>query len=119
MPGVLMSTSTWSEVRSLCEEKDDLKSKAVWLWLQPVKGVIPLNDAGFPIGRPLRWVARELEKLGYRNGKGGVIHPYQLQQEIIFPHVADLFIQRSHGAVLEALKEGCRQKVTYLREDQE
>lgn len=111
------NNSTWYEVRQSCEGKDDLTSVAVWLWLQPVKGDIPLNGAGFPVGRPLRWVARELERRGYRNGKGKPYHPYQLQQEIIFDGITSILVARSAPVVRDALIEGCRQKVSYSRDE--
>lgn len=112
-----MSRDTWQEVRQACEGKSDLNSVAVWLWLQPVHGEIPRNGAGFPLGRPLRWVARELERRGYRNSKGQSYHPWQLQQEVIFEAITDILVERSRPLVRDALIEGCRQKVGYLRDE--
>lgn len=111
-----MSKKLWIEVLETVREKQDIKAVAIKLWLQPVKGEIPLNGAGFPLGRPLRWVARELERLGYKNGKGQPYHPYQLQQEIIFDGLTDILVERSREIVRDALIEGCKQKVTYHRE---
>lgn len=103
----------WTDIRESLADGTQPDEVAVYLWLTPRKGSIPLNDVGYPVGQPLRWVAKELEKRGFKNGKGRPYHPYQVQQELIFDGLTEIILGRSRCAVRESLEESCRQKSRY------
>ena len=84
----------WFLVREAANQPD-AKLQALYYWLTPVDGVIITNEAGYPLGVPLRPVAKKLAELGYCNGKGREFHPYQLQEMIDegFPDAAKVVLQ--------------------------
>lgn len=121
----------WDQVREVAAQKYEAKSQAVHLWLTPVDGQIPLNEAGFPVGIALRPVSDKLAELGFCNGKGQKFHPYQLQemifeelsrlmagqlrlrcsQPMLFPELEETLPTEEHvDALREAIILGCRHK---------